>query len=131
MGDTEIRYLKSLAKQYPTIAAAATEIINLKAILSLPKGTEHFITDVHGEYEQFQHIMRNGSGAIKRKIEQEFGTTFSRADKKNMAALIYYPEMKLEEVASITSTNLNTVKSRLRRALQRLKLDMEVVGCNE
>lgn len=99
MGDTEIRYLKSLAKQYPTIAAAATEIINLKAILSLPKGTEHFITDVHGEYEQFQHIMRNGSGAIKRKIEQEFGTTFSRADKKNMAALIYYPEMKLEEVA--------------------------------
>ncbi len=99
MGDTEIRYLKSLAKQYPTIASAATEIINLKAILSLPKGTEHFITDVHGEYEQFQHIMRNGSGAIKRKIEQEFGTTFSRADKKNIAALIYYPEMKLEEVA--------------------------------
>lgn len=99
MGDTEIRYLKSLAKQYPTIAAAATEIINLKAILSLPKGTEHFITDVHGEYEQFQHIMRNGSGAVKLKIEQEFGTTFSKAEKKNIAALIYYPELKLEEVA--------------------------------
>lgn len=99
MGETEIRYLKSLAKQYPTIASAATEIINLKAILSLPKGTEHFITDVHGEYEQFQHIMRNGSGAVKRKIEQEFGTTFSKAEKKNIAALIYYPELKLEEVA--------------------------------
>lgn len=99
MGDTEIRYLKSLAKQYPTIASAATEIINLKAILSLPKGTEHFITDVHGEYEQFQHIMRNGSGAVKRKIEQEFGTTFSKVEKKNIAALIYYPELKLEEVA--------------------------------
>ena len=99
MGDTEIRFLKSLAKQYPTIASAATEIINLKAILSLPKGTEHFITDVHGEYEQFQHVMRNGSGAIKLKIEQEFGTTFSKTDKKNIAALIYYPEMKLEEVA--------------------------------
>lgn len=99
MGDTEIRYLKSLAKQYPTIATAATEIINLKAILSLPKGTEHFITDVHGEYEQFQHIMRNGSGAVKLKIEQEFGTTFGKAEKKNIAALIYYPELKLEEVA--------------------------------
>ena len=99
MGDNEIRYLKSLAKQYPTIAAAATEIINLKAILSLPKGTEHFITDVHGEYDQFQHIMRNGSGAVKLKIEQEFGTTFSKVEKKNLAALIYYPERKLEEVA--------------------------------
>lgn len=99
MGETEIRYLKSLAKQYPTIATAATEIINLKAILSLPKGTEHFITDVHGEYEQFQHIMRNGSGAVKLKIEQEFGTTFGKMEKKNMAALIYYPELKLEEVA--------------------------------
>lgn len=99
MGETEIRYLRSLAKQYPTIGSAATEIINLKAILSLPKGTEHFITDVHGEYEQFQHIMRNGSGAVKLKIEQEFGTTFSKTEKKNIAALIYYPELKLQEVA--------------------------------
>ncbi len=98
MGEMELRYLKSLAKQYPTIAAAATEIINLRAILSLPKGTEHFITDVHGEYDQFQHIMRNGSGAIKRKIEQEFGTTFGNAEKRNLAALIYYPQLKLEEV---------------------------------
>lgn len=99
MGEMELRYLNSLAKQYPTIASAATEIINLRAILSLPKGTEHFITDVHGEYDQFQHIMRNGSGAIKLKIEQEFGTTFGKMEKKNLAALIYYPERKLEEVA--------------------------------
>lgn len=73
MEKTDLRYLKSLSKQYPTVAAAATEIINLQAILSLPKGTEHFITDIHGEYDQFQHVMRNGSGAIKRKIEEEFG----------------------------------------------------------
>lgn len=93
-----IRYLKGLSKQYPTIAAAATEIINLKAISSLPKGTEHFITDVHGEYEQFQHVLKNGSGAIRRKIEEEFGPAFRTEDKKEMAALIYYPELKLEQV---------------------------------
>ena len=68
MQENDLRYLKSLAKQYPTVAQAATEIVNLQAILSLPKGTEHFITDIHGEYEQFQHILKNGSGAIKRKI---------------------------------------------------------------
>lgn len=73
MKESDIRYLKGLSKQYPTIAQAATEIINLQAILSLPKGTEHFITDIHGEYEQFQHVLKNGSGAIKRKIEDEFG----------------------------------------------------------
>ena len=89
--ETDLRYLKSLANQYPTVAAAATEIINLQAILSLPKGTEHFITDIHGEYDQFQHVIRNGSGAIKRKIEEEFGNAIS-------ATLIYYPEQKLEQV---------------------------------
>lgn len=93
-----IKYLKSLAKQYPTISAAATEIVNLQAILSLPKGTEHFITDIHGEYEQFQHVMKNGSGAIKRKIEEEFGNSLSMAEKKTIATLIYYPELKLKQV---------------------------------
>ncbi len=94
----EIRYLKSLAKQYPTIPLAATEIINLQAILSLPKGTEHFITDMHGEYDQFRHIMKNGSGAIKRKIEEEFSNSLSIAEKKGMATLIYYPKLKLKQV---------------------------------
>ena len=78
MGQTDLRYLKSLSNQYPTIATAATEIINLQAILSLPKATEHFITDVHGEYDQFLHVLKNGSGAIKRKIEDEFGNAFRR-----------------------------------------------------
>ena len=99
MQQNDLRYLKSLAKQYPTVASAATEIINLQAILSLPKGTEHFITDIHGEYDQFQHVMKNGSGAIKRKIEDEFVNTISKAEKKAIATLIYYPEQKLEQIA--------------------------------
>lgn len=98
MQQNDLRYLKSLAKQYPTVAAAATEIINLQAILSLPKGTEHFITDIHGEYDQFQHVIKNGSGAIKRKIEDEFGNTISQSEKKAIATLIYYPEQKIEQV---------------------------------
>ena len=87
MGQTDLRYLKSLSNQYPTIATAATEIINLQAILSLPKATEHFITDVHGEYDQFLHVLKNGSGAIKRKIEDEFGNAISAAEKKAIATL--------------------------------------------
>lgn len=98
MESIDIKYLKGLARQYPTIAAAATEIINLQAILCLPKGTEHFLTDIHGEYEQFQHVLKNGSGAIRRKIEEEFGNSFSMAEKKAIATLIYYPELKLKLV---------------------------------
>lgn len=98
MEEMDLRYLRSLSNQYPTVAAAATEIINLQAILSLPKGTEHFITDIHGEYDQFQHIIKNGSGAIKRKIEDEFGNAIGAGEKKAIATLIYYPEQKMEQV---------------------------------
>ena len=98
MDELEQKYLKSLAKQYPTIAAASTEIINLQAILSLPKGTEHFMTDIHGEYEQFNHVLKNGSGSVRRKIDEEFGNTLSNKDKKTLATLIYYPTEKLEIV---------------------------------
>ena len=94
----ELRYLKSLSKQYPNIASASTEIINLQAILNLPKGTEHFMTDVHGEYEQFNHVLKNGSGSVRRKIDEEFGNTLSSKDKKSLATLIYYPKEKLEIV---------------------------------
>ncbi len=93
---TGIEYLRSLSKQFPTIASASTEIINLQSILSLPKGTEHFLTDIHGEYEQFNHVMRNGSGAVRRKIDEEFGNTISEHDKRSLATLIYYPHEKLE-----------------------------------
>lgn len=98
MEDMELRYLRSLSKQYPNIAQAGTEIINLQAILNLPKGTEHFMTDIHGEYEQFNHVLKNGSGSVRRKIDEEFGNTLSSKDKKSLATLIYYPKEKLEIV---------------------------------
>ncbi|MCH5281577.1 MAG: fructose-1,6-bisphosphatase [Lachnospiraceae bacterium] len=98
MNTLELKYLKSLAKQYPTIAAASTEIINLSSILNLPKGTEHFLTDIHGEYEQFNHVLKNGSGSVRKKIDEEFGNTLSNKDKKSLATLIYYPREKLEIV---------------------------------
>ena len=98
MTNAEQGYLKILAKQYPTIAAASTEIINLQSILNLPKSTEHFMTDIHGEYEQFLHVLKNGSGSVKRKIDEEFGNTLSVKDKKSLATLIYYPKEKLDIV---------------------------------
>lgn len=98
MNELELKYLKSLAHQYPTIAAASTEIINLQAILNLPKGTEHFLTDIHGEFEQFNHVLKNGSGSVRRKIDEEFGNTLSNKDKKSLATLIYYPKEKLDIV---------------------------------
>ena len=96
MLDEEIRYLRLLSKQYPTIASACTEIINLQAILNLPKGTEHFLSDIHGEYESFNHVLRNGSGNIKRKIKEVYGDIMSEKEIKSLATLIYYPEQKLE-----------------------------------
>lgn len=96
MEKMELRYLKRLAELYPTIAKASTEIINLQSILNLPKGTEHFITDIHGEYEAFSHVLRNGSGAVKKKINDVFGHTLSHADKKALATLIYYPREKMD-----------------------------------
>ncbi|MFL0246598.1 fructose-1,6-bisphosphatase [Candidatus Clostridium stratigraminis] len=94
--ETDIKYLQLLSKQYPTIAEACTEIINLQAILNLPKGTEHFLTDIHGEYEPFIHVLKNASGVIKRKINDIFGNSLRQSDIKSLATLIYYPEQKLE-----------------------------------
>ena len=102
----EIKYLEALSKQYPTIASASTEIINLNAILSLPKGTEHFISDVHGEYIQFLHVLKNGSGAIRRKIDDAFGMSLTPIEKKTLATLIYYPRLKLDEIKN-TNENIN------------------------
>ncbi len=94
--DSELKYLKLLSKQFPTIAACCTEIINLQAILNLPKSTEHFMSDIHGEYESFNHVLKNGSGNIKRKIKEVFSNTLSEKEIKSLATLIYYPEQKLE-----------------------------------
>ena len=98
MKEKDNQVLRVLAKQYPSIAAASTEIINLQSIMNLPKGTEHFLTDIHGEYEQFNHVLKNGSGSVRKKIDEEFGNTISSRDKKSLATLIYYPEEKLEIV---------------------------------
>ena len=98
MSKDNLKYLKLLAAQYPDIAQTVTEIVNLKAILNLPKGTEHFITDLHGEYEQFRNIMCNGSGAVHRKIEDEFGATMGIPEKRGLAMLIYYPEIKVPQI---------------------------------
>lgn len=98
MKTEEQRYLERMSDLYPTIAAASTEIINLQAILNLPKGTEHFITDVHGEYEAFSHVLKNGSGSVRRKIEEVFGNTLTKQDKKDLATLIYYPKEKMAQV---------------------------------
>ena len=102
----EIKYLNLLAKRYNTIAKASTEIVNLKAILNLPKGTEHFLADIHGEYEPFVHVLKNGSGTIKRKIEELFGHTLMDHEKRSLATLVYYPEQKLEIVLD-TEENIN------------------------
>ncbi len=92
------RYLHLLSTTYPTAADAASEIINLEAILNLPKGTEHFLADIHGEHEAFLHILKNASGNIKRKVSEIFGNTIRESDKKELCTLIYYPEQKLELV---------------------------------
>ena len=95
---SEVEYLKLLAKQYPSIAAASTEIINLEAILNLPKGTEHFLTDLHGEYEPFVHVLKNGSGVIKIKIQDMFGRSLTESEQRSLATLVYYPEQKLDVI---------------------------------
>lgn len=98
--DTELKnrteYLKLLSTKFPTIGLASTEIINLEAILNLPKGTEHFLTDIHGEHEAFQHVLRNASGVIKSKVNEIFGDRLKKGDKENLYTLIYYPEEKLD-----------------------------------
>lgn len=98
MNSLETKYLNRLAELYPTIASASTEIINLQSILNLPKGTEHFLTDIHGEYEAFSHVLKNGSGSVRRKINDIFGHTLANSDKQALATLIYYPKEKIEMI---------------------------------
>ena len=92
----DLKYLQLLSKSFPTISEASTEIINLEAILNLPKGTEHFLTDIHGEHEAFQHVLKNASGVIRKKVEDIFGHTLRESEKRELCALIYYPESKLQ-----------------------------------
>ena len=104
--EKDMRYLQLLANSFPTIADASTEIINLQAILNLPKGTEHFLADIHGEYEAFRHVLKNASGNIKRKVNELFGNTLREQEKRELCSLIYYPEQKLELVKA-TEQDIN------------------------
>ena len=121
MQQSEMRYLTSLAKLFPTVDAACTEIINLQSILNLPKGTEHFLTDLHGEYEQFDHVLRNGSGSVRKKIDELFGHNMTNKDKKSFATLIYYPKEKLEIIAATEENMEDWFTITLHRLVQMAK----------
>lgn len=119
--EEELKYLKLLAKNFPTIAETATEIINLEAILSLPKGTEHFISDIHGEYEAFNHVLKNCSGVIKEKIENIF-INLPEKEKNQLATVIYYPKEKIELIQSLGEDMEKWYKKTIPRILKVLKV---------
>lgn len=102
----ELKYLEILSERFPTVQSVCTEIINLEAILNLPKGTEHFLSDLHGEYESFLHILKNASGVIKTKIDDIFKNDMTQSERRRLATLIYYPKEKLELIKKET-TNLD------------------------
>ena len=118
MDDMQMRYLERLSDLYPTIAAASTEVINLEAILNLPKGTEHFLTDIHGEYEAFSHVLKNGSGSVRRKVNDVFGNTLSNGDKQTLATLIYYPREKMAQILEQTNNKEDWYKITLYRLIE-------------
>ena len=102
----DLKYLKLLSKSFPSIASASTEIINLRAILHLPKGTEHFLDDIHGEAEAFQHVLKNASGTIRTKVNEIFGQTLRDNQKRERCTLIYYPYEKLRLIKD-TETDMS------------------------
>ena len=114
--ENDLQYLRLLAKQFPSIQAASSEVINLSANLHLPKGTEHFLSDIHGEYEAFSHVMRSGSGSIKRKIDDLFAGEMTAEERKSFATLIYYPRQRL----SLVVRNLSDRGAWFRRTLLNL-----------
>ncbi len=118
----EMKYLQLLSQSYSNINRASSEIVNLKAILNLPKGTEHFVSDIHGELESFRHVLKNASGVIKNHIEDIFGATLREAEKKSLATLIYYPEQKLEQVAKVETDMKDWYKITLHRLIHICKI---------
>ena len=95
----QLRYLNLLSVQYPTVQAAGAEIIKLKTILNLPKGTEYFMSDIHGEHEAFLHILNSGSGEVRNKLDETFRDRLSREEKDQLGTLIHYPAEKLAIMA--------------------------------
>ena len=100
------RYLRLLSLSFPNVAEASKEIINLQAILNLPKGTEHFLADIHGEHEAFRHILKNASGNIRRKVDELFGNSIREVEKRNLCTLIYY---RINTVVNIVDVSGNLV----------------------
>ena len=100
----DLAYLKLLSREYPNIRAAASDIINLQAICGLPKGTEYFFSDLHGEHEAFIYLLRSSSGIIREKIRETFGHIISEEDEVRLANLIYYPEKMINQIKQVTNT---------------------------
>ena len=117
-----LKYLQLLAAQYPNIRAASSEIIHLQAILSLPKGTEHFMSDLHGEAEAFVHILNNASGAVREKVDIVLRDTLPADERAALATLIYYPEEKLEELASTATDRSEWYRITLSRLIDICRL---------
>jgi Uncharacterized protein conserved in bacteria len=95
----DLAYLKLLAREYPSVKAASSEIINLMAIQGLPKGTEYFFSDLHGEHEAFVHLLKSASGIIREKIKETFGHIIPEGEQKELALLIYHPEKNLQKIS--------------------------------
>ena len=93
---TDERYLRLLSEKFPNTQAVITELINLRAILSLPKGTEHFVSDLHGASTAFIHMIKNASGVVRKKVDEVYGDTISEEEKRAICALIYYPDERIE-----------------------------------
>ncbi len=115
MDESQLHYLQLLARQYPSIRAASTAIVDLNAQLNLPKGTEHFVSDVHGEYEAFRHVLKNGSGSIKRRIDEVFGISLSEEERRTLETLIYYPEAKLPLILKTVADEAEWYRTTLMR----------------
>lgn len=120
--DEQIKYLKLLAKDYPSEQSVCTEIINLSAIMNLPKGTEHFMSDLHGEYEAFYHILNNCSGVVREKIDMLYENSLSIDERKDLCTLIYYPEVKLQKLHNEDKVDREWYLITLRRLIELSKL---------
>src|SRR5690554_5695493 len=119
MKEPNLRYLELLSRSFPTIDETLTEIINLEAILNLPKGTEHFVSDLHGEIEAFEHVLRNGSGNVKIKIQDIFNNRLTNREMNTLATLVYYPEEKMRMIIEDLD-NEEDIKDWYRITLSRL-----------
>ncbi|MCM1093162.1 MAG: fructose-1,6-bisphosphatase [Lachnospiraceae bacterium] len=116
--EADRRVLELLSRSFPDVSSASTEIINLEAILNLPKGTEHFVADLHGEHEAFRHILKNASGNIKRKVNELYGTALREGEIRELCSLIYYPEQKLEYIAVSGENNVDFYSTTLHRLVR-------------